>query len=291
MDVRPPELPSEHFLRRNVRPAGRPTGRRGPVSLWRSAAVVAAFSSLVALGFWTAAVARRARGLSVSRIVVEGNRRVADGEILETLGLHPGANILALNLPALKQQILRSPWVEDVELRRVLPATLTLHVNERVPVGIAVLDRLYLIDGAGIVLDEMGPRYRDLTLPLVAGLAEEGRVVPDRARIAGRVLESLETDPRLYSAVSELDVTDGASSIRIVLRNPPMTLLASEDTLVARLSELLPIAADLTLRFPGIERVDLRFRERIYLRLRASPVSSIPPVSSVPIAEGGDHSE
>jgi hypothetical protein len=207
----------------------------------------------------------------VSRIRVEGNDRLAEGEILEALGLHSYSNILSLDLDALKQQLLRSPWIKDVQLTRVLPATLTLRVVERVPVGVSVLDGLYLIDGEGVFLDEMSLRYADLALPLARGLTDEtGRLVPGRAELAGRVLAALAVDERLESTVSEVDVSEGAGSIRLHLRYPPLTVLVRGEDLVERLTKVLPLTEAILRRFPSVKALDLRFRGRVYLQIDAA---------------------
>jgi cell division protein FtsQ len=234
----------------------------------RWAGALAGLAGLVAAGFWTAAAAGRAPELAVSRIRVEGNERLAEGEILEALGLHPGSNILNLDLEVLKKQLLRSPWVKDVQLTRVLPATLTLRIVERAPVGVAVLDRLYLIDDEGTFLDEIGPRYADLAPPLVRGIADEtGNVVVERTELAGRVLKALVGDERLESVVSEIDVSEGSGSVRIHLRHPPLTILLEEDDLVGRLREMLPLSEAILDRFPALLAVDLRYEGRVYLQL------------------------
>jgi cell division protein FtsQ len=231
---------------------------------------LAGFAGLVAAGFWTASAAGRAPELAVSRIRVEGNERLAEGEILEALGLHPGSNILNLDLEVLKTQLLRSPWVRDVQLTRVLPATLTLRIVERRPVGIAVLDRLYLIDEEGTFLDEIGPRYADLAPPLVRGLTDEtGDMRVERAELAGRVLRALSEDERLESVVSEIDVSGGADSVHVHLRHPPVTILVKEDDLIGRLREMLPLTEAILDRFPSLLAVDLRYAGRVYLQLPA----------------------
>jgi cell division septal protein FtsQ len=272
--------PAERFLRRAGRP--RRATRRGVRPLLRGAAALSALLALAALGFWTAAAASRARELAVSRIVVEGNQRLSGGEILETLGLYQSANILALDLPELKQKLLRSPWIKDAELARVLPGTLTLRIVERAPVGIAVLDRLYLMDEEGVLLDELTPRYRDLPLPLVRGLSREGTLSPERAALSGRVLAAVRADPRLESALSELAVSEaeeGPPLVRLSLRHPPLALLAREKDLVPRLREVLPLATELAARFPELAEVDLTFRDRIYLRLPAAVAPAVEPAT------------
>jgi len=273
VDVEPrrPELPherasEEHFLRRKVSPR-RVSRRRLPSALrWAGAGVGLIVVGVI--GYWTASAAGRAPELVVSRIRVVGNERLAEGEILRALGLRSDSNILSLDLDGLKQQLLRSPWIKDVQLTRVLPATLTLRVVERAPVGIAVLDGLYLIDEEGTFLDEMSSRYAELALPLVRGMSDEnGRLVEARAFLAGRVLEALAEEPRLAPVVSEIDVSNDAGSIRVVLRHPPVMLLVREENLVDRLMEIVPLTEDITRHFPSVKAVDLRFQGRVYLQL------------------------
>jgi cell division protein FtsQ len=248
---------------------------------------LAGLAGLVAAGFWTAAAAGRAPELAVSRIRVEGNERLAEGEILEALGLHPGSNILNLDLEVLKTQLLRSPWVKDVQLTRVLPATLTLRIVERQPVGLAVLDRLYLIDEEGIFLDEIGPRYADLAPPLVRGIADAtGKVHVERAELAGRILRALSEDERLESAVSELDVSEGVDSVRVHLRHPPVAILVAEEDLVGRLREMLPLTEAIVDRFPALLAVDLRYEGRVYLQLPAETAGQVETVQE-PSINGG----
>jgi hypothetical protein len=229
----------------------------------------AGLTGLVAAGFWTAAAAGRSQELTVSRIRVEGNERLSEGEILEALGLDSESNILNLDLDSLKQQLLRSPWIKDVQLTRVLPATLTLRVVERTPVGIAVLDELYLMDEQGHLLDEAGPRYADLAPPLVRGLTNgDGQLTEGRPELAGKLLWSLMHEEKLGSAVSEIDVAEGAGSLKVQLRHPPLTLLMAESDFVPRLAEILPLMEGILEKFPTVEAVDLRFRGRVYLKLR-----------------------
>jgi len=279
--------PSERFLRRRVRP--RRSSRRALWVALRWMGAATGLAILVAAGFWTAAAAGRAPELAVNRILVEGNERLPEGEILETLGLHPGSNILSLELETLKQQMLLSTWVKDVELARVLPATLTLKVVERVPLGIAVMDELYLIDGEGVLLDDMGPRYGELTLPLVRGLVDErGQPVSGRRELAGRVLSALATDNALESAVSEVDLSSGAGSIRVLLRRPPLTFLVGEPDFMSRLAELVPLSEEIRNRFPTVDAVDLRFQGRVYLQLGPSEVlAGDVPVPEEPVPAGG----
>lgn len=266
----PPPEPEEHFLRGQLR-VRKASGR---LSLPRIAriALFLALPGLLLLSAWVAISRGGAPGLGIDRIFVEGNERLSEGEILELIEVGETANILTLDLNETRARLLRSAWVKDVELKRMLPATLTLQIVERTPVAVAALSELYLLAEDGTILDQLPPFYDMGKLVLVRGLSQSanaaGGVALDRAALAGRMAEALLRDERLSLLVSELDVTEGASSVTLRLRESPLILLVSEETMVARLSEIVPLLAGIAERLPGLSVVDLRFQNRVYARLR-----------------------
>ena len=255
----------ERYLRGRRR--GPKLSRRLGRMVLRRAVLLAGLIGLVVVGIWAATLVGRAPELAVNRVWVEGNERLSDGEILELLELGGTTNILTLDLDSVRQRLLRSAWVRDVELKRVLPGTLTLEIVERTPVAIAVLDELYLLAEDGTILDQLSLQYDVSSLVLAQGLREGKGLSYERAALAGRLAEALTADARLSLLVSEIDVSEGARSVTLHLRKPAVTFLVEEHTMVARVNELVPLLNGVLDRFPNLSVVDLRFRDRIYLRL------------------------
>jgi hypothetical protein len=255
---------NERFLRGELRGPWPPRRR----TKLRRLLVLLALLVLVAAGIWSAFASGRAPELVVDRILVEGNERLSDGEILELVEIDEETNILTLGLDEVREKLLRSAWVRDVEVKRVLPATLTLQIVERTPVAVALLDELYLLAEDGTILDQLAPQFDTTKLVLARGLRPRTSVVSqERAELAGRTAEKLLEDERLALVVSELDVSQGEESIALQLRAQSLTLLVSAETMVERLVEVLPLLTGITERYPTLEVVDLRFRDRVYLRL------------------------
>ena len=266
MELKKTPSPPERFLR-GKRQRGRPGRRIGSLVL-RWFGMLAAFAGLAAAFFWTVTTAGHAPELTVARVLVEGNERLSDGEILELLELSEGANILTLDLEDVRERLLRSAWVREVEIQRVLPRTLTLRIAERSPVAIAVLGELYLLAADGTMLDELAPHYDIEKLVLIRGLRNADGVVPARAALAGRTAAALMERESLAALVSELDVSEGDGSVTVRLREPAVTFLVHSATMVARLERLVPLLGGLQKRYQALVVVDLRFDGRIYLRLR-----------------------
>src|SRR5262249_5057712 len=147
---------------------------RGP---WRGFAVQVVKYAVVA-GFAAFVVYRggdvmaQARMLQIDRVVVRGNTRLSTGEVLALLNGLRGENLGWTDLSAWRRRLLASPWVREATLRRSLPSTVEVVVAEREPIGIGrVNGALYLVDDRGAVIDEYGPQYGDLDLPVIDGLA------------------------------------------------------------------------------------------------------------------------
>src|SRR5262245_61936797 len=211
--------------------------------------------------------------LQVGRIVVRGNVRLSSGEVDALVhGLY-GTSILRANLNACRRRLLESPWVADVALRRVLPATIEIDVSERRPIGISrIRDQLYLIDRSGTVIDEFGPQYREFDLPIIDGLVRpprDGQPALDEARaeLAARVLDSVASRREIAKRLSQIDVSDLHDAV-VLLDDDTAQLHLGEDKFVERLRSYLEVASALRERVPDIDYVDLRFEERVYVRPR-----------------------
>jgi cell division protein FtsQ len=262
-----------HFKRAAAKP-GRRRGRR-PWLSWRALRVALAVV-LVSYGVYRASmVVAGASVLRVKHLDVRGTARLAEGEIEQLAHALYGANILTADLERHRVAILRgTPWVADVAMRRVLPSTIEIHVSEREPFGLCRLgSRLYLIDREGTVIDEFGPQYADLDLPIVDGLVRaprDGQPAIDQARaaLAARVVDALREGGELSRRVSQIDVSDLHDAV-VLLDDDTALLHLGDERFRERLETYSEIADALRQRVADIDYVDLRFEERMYVKPRS----------------------
>jgi cell division septal protein FtsQ len=257
------------FRRSHVKPARRRRAWAGRG--WQLARVSAAVAVALYGVYRGAALVLSAEALHVTRITVTGNVRLSKGEVIALLDGARGQSMVTLDLERWRQRLLSSPWVETASMRRVLPGTITVQITERQPMGIGRLgDRLYLVDRTGTIIDEFGPNYADVDLPIVDGLASNPRdgaplIDEARAALAARLLASLETRPDLAKRVSQVDVSDPRDGV-VVLKSDPALLRLGDDAFVERLQGYLDLAPALRERVEQIDYVDLRFDDRVYVR-------------------------
>jgi cell division protein FtsQ len=268
-----PGLPAAPADKRFRRAQVKPSGRRGQV--WRRIALVAKSASLalvVSLALWRAVMlVAESPALQIAHIVLHGNDRLSRGEAMALLDDLHGQNILAVRLEDWRQRLMTSPWVEDAIVRRVLPNTLDVLVRERTPMGIARMGRdLYLVDQHGVVIDEFGPSYADLDLPVIDGLGPppgEAEPVADERRTAlvARLLADVAGHEQLASRLSQIDVRDARDAVVLLDGDTVMLRLGDRD-FADRLQDYLDVATALKDRMTAIDTVDLRFGERMYVR-------------------------
>lgn len=265
----------KRFRRAHVKPSRKrtPAAKR----VWLAMRVLAALLVVGYGGYRGVTSLVAAQALQVGHLTVRGHQRLSTGEVLALVDGLRGQNILTIRIGEWQQKLLASPWVERATIRRVLPATLEIMIHERVPMGIGRIGTsLYLIDAAGVIVDEYGPAYADIDLPIIDGLAAAPRdaaAVLDLARteFAGRVIAALSTRPELVRQVSQLDVTDLHDAV-VVLDNDTALLRLGDSDFAARLQQYLDLQPALRERLADIDYVDLRFDERLYVR----PVKALP---------------
>jgi cell division protein FtsQ len=206
--------------------------------------------------------------LRVAHVEVRGNSRLSVGEVRELLGPAIGENILRLDIERLNEHLAASPWVATARVRRTLPNTLEIQVHERVPLALAELDRLYLMDNEGSLIDIYGPRTAGFDLPVVRGLKGlDSEARAGRAARAGALLDDLDD---LAAEISEVEVED-SGDLRAVLRGGGEIVRLGSPPYRSRFTTFLQLRKELTRRCPNAEYFDLRFRSRIVAVEPAAP--------------------
>ena len=270
----------KRFRRAQVAPARR-ASRSTRMAMARH---VLAVIAIVAAIYQGAAMILTSGALAIRHISIDGNARMSRGEIVAVLEGMNGTNILTVDLEAWRQRLRRSPWVADASVRRIFPATIRVVVEEREPIGIGRIgDQLFLVDRTGTIIDEFGPGYASLDLPVIDGLAAGNRggstlVDPLRAGLAGRLLGALERSPHLIKRVSQIDVADPRDAA-VILDGDPAVVRLGHELFAERLQAYVDVADALRDRVDDIDYVDLRFGEHVYVRPRAGG-------SRNPLAEG-----
>ncbi len=161
---------------------------------WRGAALVIKLAVASACVVGGVAVYRlvhdyvmRAPAFAITELEVEGLERVEEEALLDAADLHLGDNVFRHEVDALRERVLRHPWIATAEVDRRLPGRVSITVTEHEPVAVLALRGLYLVSADGTVFKavELGD---PVDLPVVSGL-DEGEFVSNRAFRTAVLLE------------------------------------------------------------------------------------------------------
>jgi len=257
------------FRRAHLKPGRR---RRGWTAAARPLAKAAVVGCVLLYGAYRlSSVAAQAQVLRIDRISIRGNHRLSRADVLARLKGLGGQSLVWTDLEPWRLRLMKSPWVRDAAMRRSLPSTIEIVIAEREPLAVSrIKDQMYLIDERGAIIDQYGPAYADLDLPIVDGLTihstDDGSMTDEpRAELAARVIAALKPKPQIASRLSQVDVSD-AHNAAVILNGDAAVIQLGDDQFLPRLESYLELAQALHERVAAIDYVDLRFDDRIYVR-------------------------
>ncbi len=198
--------------KRRANKRGQP--RKRVIPIWRGRAAAALLALIVIGGTtggawylwqsgWLGAQAAELRrqavaltselGFRVDEIIVTGRRETPRADLLRAVRLTRGAPILAFDLGQALERVERLPWVRRASVKRMLPDTVILSIEERRPLALwQNKGRFRLIDRDGEVIRGQAME-RFLSLPVVVG--------PNAPALALEFLTMLQSQPELMGRV------------------------------------------------------------------------------------------
>jgi len=103
------------------------------------------------------------------RVRVTGTQRLSAQQVLKQVQIHPGINILSVNLSTARKRLMAHSWVAEAEVSRQLPDEITIKIKEHTPIAIVYLGRKFIINTRGEIFKEW--THSDPGgLPIVTGL-------------------------------------------------------------------------------------------------------------------------
>ena len=226
---------------------------------WSAARVrltIAAAIVVLALGapFWGTLFLRQLSFFRVRRVEIIGARYVPVADILARLRVDTTASVWDPTKP-LEARLASHPQLKRVSVRRKLPGTLVVEVEESPPVAlVAGNDGFRAYDARGV------------ELPVdLARTPIDAPVLARRDLAVLRLLGDLRNEaPAIYDRVSEVRVA-GADELVLDVAGTPVR--AMRDVPAARLADVEPVEEDLARRGLRAAEIDLRYRDQVIARL------------------------
>ena len=219
--------------------------------------LAAAAVIVVTSGLWLPALLRPLDFFHVRRVMVRGVRYLDGRALVRQMQIDTTVSIWD-DLAPYEARVAAHPQVRSVRLSRRLPSTVVVTVAETVPVALVPASgggglRAYDEDARSLPLD---PTRIDVDLPILSRADTTLlHLLADLRRL----------DPAMYARVSEVERT-GRDEAIVFLSSLPVRVRSSLPA--ERFAELRAVEEDLARRGVNVVELDLRFRDRVIVRVQ-----------------------
>lgn len=208
--------------------------------------------------------------LSVTRIQVNGGKHLQPETVIQHAGIHPGDNILALDLAEISRRVTGHPWVASAVVVREIPDSIRIDIEERQPFAVVRGREFYLVDTQGRAFAQVFPgEYPGL--PIISGMDPAtvcpGRDLPGEAMALLSALYRDSKDYLPWRLISEIQWTPSSGLRLYTLRGGIAINLGTRDygARMARLGRVLRHLEERGLHHQ-LRGVDLAYRDRVFVR-------------------------
>jgi cell division protein FtsQ len=208
--------------------------------------------------------------LSVTRIQVNGCKHLQPETVIRQAGIHPGDNILSLDLTEISRRVTAHPWVASAVIAREIPDSIRIDIEERQPFALVRGREFYLVDPQGRAFVQAFPgEYPDL--PIISGMdpasVGPGRDLPQEAVVLLSALYLESRDYLPWRLISEIQWTPTGGLKLYTLRDGIAINLGAGDysARMARLGRVLRYLEERGLQHQ-LQSIDLAYHDRVFVR-------------------------
>lgn len=187
---------------------------------------------------------------------------ISNVELQATILPYTHSSFFAINIEALKQKLSENPWIDQVEIKRVWPSQLLIHIEEQKPV--AIWNGNSLLNNSGVVFSPNKNTF-PLNLPVFQAPAEQQKLVlesyynfSNQLASLGLSIVGLELTPRL------------AWYIRL---NNGLALVLGREKTEERLQRFMQsYSTTIANKYANIDYIDLRYPNGFAVKWKNQPV-------------------
>lgn len=197
----------------------------------------------------------------IRNVVFLGNKHLTDDELKALAGIHGNDSLFTASGKKVSQMLLKSPWIRSVSVRKELPDTLAVLIEEVTPFALLDMNgRLFIINDKGNLLEELKDDPIPF-LPVITGNPynrDEG------------FSEAL----NLAKSMNDLGFSSERNQIEIIVSNPQELTAVIDGTVVKvgsgdyrkKLERLLELEGEIKRRNIPVDFIDLRFENRVVVK-------------------------
>jgi len=203
----------------------------------------------------------------VHQVAFMGNKHLADDELRALAGVRLNESMFALSGKEISRQVLKSPWVSSVSLRREFPDTVSITIKEVEPFALLEKDgHFFLIDERGKLLEEM----KDNVVPFLPVITSD----PFKEK------EGYSEALNLVKFMNTKGFSSGRDRIEVIAHRPNELSVKMDATVVKvgagkyeeKIERLVQLEKEIKEMGIAVDYIDLRFADKAIVKPVANKV-------------------
>ena len=167
---------------------------------------------------------------NIEEITVEGNEKISKEEIVYLSEIQIGENIYQYSKTSIKEKIKTNPYIEEVQVYRLLPDKIEIEVKERKASFLLQLEGTYAyINNQGYILEI---NKENIYLPIITGFSTESENIIEGKQLNEEDLKKLQTVLAIMEAASSNQIAELITKIDIANANDYTLYLETESKTV-----------------------------------------------------------
>lgn len=198
---------------------------------------------------------------SIKHIAFIGNKHLTDDELRTLARISPNSSLVSISGKEVGRQLLRSPWIRSVSLRREFPDTVSIAIKEAEP--FALLDkegRLFLIDEKGELLEEL----KDNSVPFLPVI--EGDPLKEK--------EGFSEALNLVKLMNARGLLSERDRVEVIAHKPHELSVRVDETVVRmgagayeeKVERLIQLEEEINKMGISVDYIDLRFADKAIVK-------------------------
>lgn len=149
----------------------------------------------------------------IKTITVEGNQKITSQEIISLSQISLDQNTFTIRLSQVEANIKEQPYIESVQVKRILPGEIAITVTEREPSFMIAMGNAYVyLNNQGYFLEISETK---LTLPMIEGYSTQLEQIKPGNRLIKEDLEKLEMVLRIVRYAKTNGIAEKITKINI----------------------------------------------------------------------------
>ncbi len=197
----------------------------------------------------------------IRNIIFYGNKNLTDDELRSLSGVRERDSLITISERKVCERLLRSPWIRSVSVRKELPDTLAILIEEVTPFALLEMNNhLFIINENGDLLEEL----REDPIPFLPVI----RLNPYNRD------EGFSDALSLVRSMNEIGFSTERNQIEIIVSRPEELTAVIDGTIVKvgsgdyrrKLERFVGLEEEIKRRNIPIDYIDLRFENRVIVR-------------------------